>query len=125
MSTLTRSGCAVVALLAGVAIAPPAFAQQANQPVEDCPTLQQFLDANSANLAEEQIRQADEAIQRGEAEGCVQISTQFQQAQQNQQAQGQPAAGQQPGQEVQGSNIVVQQPAPTVTVDPAAPQVTV
>jgi len=127
------------ALLGTVAFAPSgAFAQS-----PECDRLVAFLEQNPPAVAIIDIERA-RTLQRDRNEAECVTALQQVQAQGGQQAPaqaqaqpGQPAEsgdanavpeaqeGAQPGQEAQGSNIVVQQPAPAVSVEQAAPQVTV
>jgi len=129
------------ALLGTAAFLPSAaFAQS-----PECDRLVQMIEQNQAGQLPIDIERA-RTLQRDRNEAeCV---TLLQQAQAQQGGQQQPAAqaqaqpgqpaesgdanavpeaqeGAQPGQEAQGSNIVVQQPAPSISVEQAAPQVSV
>ena len=125
------------ALLGTAAIVPGTAMAQS----PECDRLVTMLEQNQGAQMPIDIERA-RTLQRDRNEAeCVTVLQQVQaQAGQQQPAQaqaGQPAEsgdanavpeaqeGAQPGQEASGSNIVVQQPAPTVSVEQAAPQVTV
>jgi hypothetical protein len=118
------------ALFAATALFPVSALAQGN----DCDLLIAFLEQNESARSQVTLEDARAMQTKQDADACrqalQQVNAEAGTAQQPTQAEGQQptqAEGQPEGQAEgeQGANIVVQQPAPTITVDQPAPQISV
>ena len=111
----------LTALLGATALVPATgFAQDQS----DCDRLVAYLEENEGAQLPIDIEQARELQSQQDAEACAQAFQQIEAAAEQPAQEGEQQAGQQQEGE-EGAEIVVQQPAPTVTVDQTAPQISV